>query len=275
MITPTTSEPIDQRSIVTTHIYQVAEKLEAYSVFPYDPMSPPMYERGMITRRIFEKLVDMLKFGDYNRSSSREGRPEADQDAVLGHRTPKGAKASPAGPATNPGIVDARRSAMKCIINELRDFLDHHGAQQDGFKAAKGNAPVRRLDARIATIRSQPAFVPGVYEVLFLAKDKSRLSASNGASPKELVIRTPLTPQEEVVRFIPSRDICYGFAFSISCNPKRRPFVHEHILLGYCRHAERQRWEVSPPSGRAGDVQAGRARDRRPATPGHGCECRR
>lgn len=81
---------------------------------------------------------------------------------------PKGARGPLARPTRNPSVDDSRLSAMQRCIDELYEgFLGRNGAHQDELKSTKGNAPVRRSDAKARVITSQPASVPGKHEVSF------------------------------------------------------------------------------------------------------------
>lgn len=208
-------------------------ELEALPCAPHDPMSPTTCERGIVTRRIFAELADILRPGDAEKYHRSKSHPSTTR--------------MPSWPLHRPCVRKHRRlswpksrawttplSSMQRSFDKHCDLLlGYHGAPKDDLRSAKGKAPVRRLDTKAPTITSQPALTLWEHGAPFLAKDKSYSSARKGSSPTKQTIFTPLTPREEVVMLIRSRKVCYGCAFSISCDPKGCPFVNDHSTPGY------------------------------------------
>lgn len=109
MVAPTARERIGQRSIVIPLIHQVAEISKRYSLDPNDFMNLVLYERGIITRRIFRHLADALDASEADRSPSRGGLPEDDvADELLATVPPERARTA------------SRRRAQEANTDDIR-----------------------------------------------------------------------------------------------------------------------------------------------------------
>lgn len=143
----------------------------------------------------------------------------------------------------NLTVDNSHFSVIQCSIDKVRDFLlGRNGAHPDESTSANGKAPVRRLDARAATITSPPATTPIKYGVLSLVGDNSHQEGSlvvGSSHPR--AVGTPRAGGK--VRLVPE----YPFPV-LPRDPKRCTFVHDKIHPGYYRHVERQRRKALSPS---------------------------
>lgn len=119
MLRPAASARVDQKYIVTTHVYHIDEELKPYPEILHDSMSPATCGGRRITRRIFQMLVDVLRPGDAGKPLSQGATPENDENVALVIAPPKEAKAWPAGSVRNLFVDEFRPSAMQRSIDEL------------------------------------------------------------------------------------------------------------------------------------------------------------
>lgn len=127
------SQRVENKSIVTFHVHQMAAALRSFSVALTNPMSPKMRERGKLAREVLEGLMGILRTAGADSTTPQATSPESNEGATTTATTAtphKGAKALTAGPAKILGNNDAWLSAMPSSINELHDpSLSSHGDQ--------------------------------------------------------------------------------------------------------------------------------------------------
>lgn len=102
-------------------IHNVAEYFELLPVVSHETMSAAMCKRGMVTHRIFGKLVDALETGEENQPPSGVGTHEdVDTDEVAGTAPPEKIRTTSPGRVEEPSGNDSRSQVSWYDVFEFR-----------------------------------------------------------------------------------------------------------------------------------------------------------
>lgn len=115
LMTPTGSERVVQKTTVVNLIYRVGKELERRPIFPDNPMSTAIHERGTVPSRVFRRLVDAPAAGEEDESLSRvEGDKSPD---II---SPKNASTAPPTRIQETTRDDTSSRVLPCDIFEPR-----------------------------------------------------------------------------------------------------------------------------------------------------------
>lgn len=125
MVPPEASERVCQRALLTAYAHHMTEELKSIAIGSRESMRSAKCEGGRISRRAFEKLMDILRPGDAIRQPPPAGSTEKDGDAIMAIALLKGAKATPAKLAMNSGVDAA--SSLCHAVQHGQTSLRHPG----------------------------------------------------------------------------------------------------------------------------------------------------